>query len=410
MEDRQCKECGSLISSETDSKFCNACVLKSALRPTEVVGGEVELESAEKSEAGSGGWEGLLWTQDKLPRWVDRYRLVRQIGEGAFGIVYAAEQREPIRRQVAVKIVKPGHESEEILARFDAERQALALMDHPNVAHVLDGGQTSNGRPYFVMELVRGEPLSSYCRRVRPSLRELLRLFTQICEGVGHAHQRGIIHRDLKPTNILVEGEAESATPKVIDFGIAKATGALLTERTILTQTGQLLGTLEYMSPEQALTSGLDVDVRSDVYSLGAVLYELLCGRPPIQRMRKADYKLNEILEKIEKELPAKPSAITDARVFLREGTNLLRASDLDWIVLKALDKERSRRYETPTDFASDIATFLDGRPVLARAPTIAYKSGKFLRRNWKSVSAAAAVIFVIAGSLISLKAQRRRE
>ena len=210
--------------------------------------------------------------------------------------MYAAEQRKPIRRKVAVKIVKAGVASGEVIARFEAERQALALMDHPNVAHVIDAGQTDDGFPYFVMELVQGLPLNQYCKKNRPSITDLLKLFLQICDGVAHAHPLGIIHRDLKPSNILIEGEGVAAAPKIIDFGIAKATGSMLTDKTLLTHSGQLLGTLEYMSPEQALSGGYDVDVRSDVYSLGAVLYEMLCGQTPVKRLPAEQFRLVEFV------------------------------------------------------------------------------------------------------------------
>lgn len=347
---------------------------------------------------------------ERLPIVVDRYRLVRRIDEGGFGVVYAAEQRAPFRRQVAFKIVKANLASDEVLARFEAERQALALMDHPNVAHVLDAGQTKDGLPYFVMELVRGLPLIEYCRRHRPALRDLLNLFIKICDGVAHAHQRGIIHRDLKPSNILVSGEGEKAEPKIIDFGIAKATGSLLTEKTVLTLPGQLLGTLQYMSPEQALTDGLDVDVRSDIYSLGAVLYELLCGSPPVPRMKKEDFRLDVMLETIRDGAVKKPSLACDPDLpFLDKSTKLARARDLDWIVLMALEKERSRRYESALALAADFKAFLEGRPVRARAPSLAYRTDRFLRRNWKGVSATM-VIGVMLVLSVNLHRQRQEE
>ncbi|WP_020474732.1 protein kinase domain-containing protein [Zavarzinella formosa] len=320
-----------------------------------------------------------------------RYKLIEPLGEGGMGSVWMARQASPMRRTVAVKLIKPGMDSKEVLTRFEAERQALALMDHPNISKVLDAGQTEAGRPFFVMELVRGEPISRYCDDHRLTLRERLKLFIPICQAVQHAHQKGIIHRDLKPTNILVAEYDDRPIPKVIDFGIAKATGQALTDRTLMTGFGAVLGTPEYMSPEQASFNSLDVDGRSDVYSLGVILYELLTGATPLGRPAPlAD--LAGVLRELRELDPPRPSdrlrnprtlpTIAAARsAEPRELVHGIRG-ELDWIVLRALEKDRSRRYQTVGELAADIGRYLDGQPVKAAPPSVVYRAGKFARRH----------------------------
>ena len=286
---------------------------------------------------------------------VGPYRIQRRIGRGGMGEVYEAEQLEPVRRHVALKVIRWGLDSDEVVARFETERQALALMDHPNIAHVLDAGATDRGRPYFVMEFVKGVPLHEYCDTQRLDTRQRLELFMQICEAVQHAHQKGIIHRDLKPTNILVETHGERAVPKIIDFGVAKATSQKLTEHSVFTEFGQLIGTPEFMSPEQAEMSGLDVDTRTDVYALGVVLYWLLAGVLPFEPDELRANGLDEIRRKIREEEPPRPSTalskLRDKSVAVAtrrrsDPTKLSRSlrGDLDWIVMKALEKDRTRR------------------------------------------------------------------
>ncbi len=346
------------------------------------------------------------------------YKLLQQIGEGGFGTVFMAEQEQPIRRRVALKILKPGMDTRQVVARFEAERQALALMDHPNIARVLDAGATAAGRPYFAMELVKGIPIQQYCDTQRLSTRERLALFIDVCRAVQHAHQKGIIHRDLKPSNILVGLHDGKAVPKVIDFGIAKALERKLTEKTLFTDFRQMIGTPAYMSPEQTEISGLDVDTRSDIYSLGVLLYELLTGALPfdLERLQKAGY--GEILRIIREEEPAKPStkvstlAGTSSSVAACRRTEpaklgaLLRG-ELDWIVMKTLEKERARRYETADALASDVQRYLDDEPVLAGAPSRVYRARKFVRRHRVGVLTTAALVLLLgiglAGTSVGL-------
>jgi serine/threonine-protein kinase len=297
------------------------------------------------------------------------YKLLQQIGEGGMGVVFMAEQTEPIQRTVALKIIKPGMDTRQVIARFEAERQALAMMDHPNIARVIDAGKTDTGRPYFVMELVKGVPITKYCDEKQLTLRERLALFKTVCEAVQHAHQKGIIHRDLKPTNVLVAEYDNRAVPKVIDFGVAKATAQKLTERTMFTEFGQVIGTVEYMSPEQAKFNQLDIDTRSDIYSLGVLLYELLTGSTPFERERLQSAAFDEVLRIIREEEPPKPStrlstSETLPSVAANRHTEPARLSkdvsgELDWIVMKALEKDRSRRYETANGFAMDVQRYL---------------------------------------------------
>ena len=331
------------------------------------------------------------------------YKLIQELGEGGFGVVYLAEQQEPVRRQVALKIIKPGMDTREVITRFEAERQALALMDHPNIAHVHDAGATESGRPYFVMELVHGVPITDYCDQHDMTIRERLELFVTVCQAVQHAHHKGIIHRDLKPSNVLVAENEDVPVPKVIDFGVAKATGARLTDRTTVTGLGQLVGTPMYMSPEQAGRNGQDVDTRSDIYSLGVLLYELLTGRPPFdkERFRQASY--DEICAIIREQEPPKPSTrittVGEAATTISAHRHTSPAQlsrtlrgELDWIVMKALEKDRRRRYETATAFAQDIQRYLQDEPVEACPPSTLYRLRKFTRRNRTVVVATAAV------------------
>jgi WD40 repeat protein len=342
---------------------------------------------------------------------VGRYKLLQRIGEGGMGTVYLAQQQEPLRRLVALKLIKAGMDSAQILARFEQERQALALMDHPNVAKVLDAGATEQGRPYFVMELVHGVPITTYCDEHRLSLRERLELFVAVCLAVQHAHQTGVIHRDLKPSNVLVAQYDNKPVPKVIDFGVAKAQGQQLTERTLCTGVGAVIGTLEYMSPEQAQLNQLDIDTRSDVYSLGALLYELLTGSTPLDRQRLRQEALLEVLRLIREEEPLKPSERLKSSRDLRslseewrkEFVKLVRRvrGDLDCIVMKALEKDRDRRYQTADGLAQDIERFLRDEPVGARPPSAAYRLRKFVKRNRGAMLAGVLVFLTLVAGVI---------
>jgi len=338
---------------------------------------------------------------------IGRYKLLEQIGEGGFGIVYLAEQEQPVRRRVALKIIKLGMDTREVIARFEAERQALALMDHPHIAKVLDAGATQTGRPYFVMELVQGVPITEYCNRRKLPLRERLHLFSLVCGAVQHAHQKGIIHRDIKPSNVLVTFVDDKPAPKVIDFGIAKATQARLTEHTLFTELGQFIGTPAYMSPEQSDPIGADVDTRSDIYSLGVLLYELLTGTTPFDGKALRNAGLDEIKRIIREDEPPRPStrlsrlgAELDAVARLRAiAPSRLRATlrgDLDWIVMKALEKDRRRRYETANGLAMDLERHLAGEPVVAAPPSASYRLHKFVKRNRTPVAAGGAVALAL--------------
>ena len=335
------------------------------------------------------------------------YKLLEQIGEGGFGVVYMAEQQQPIRRTVALKILKPGMETRQVVARFEAERQALALMDHPNVARVLDGGETASGRPFFVMELVKGVPITTYCDEHRLTPRERLGLFAIVCQAVQHAHQKGIIHRDLKPTNVLIAAYDGKPVPKLIDFGVAKAMGQRLTERTLATGFGNIVGTLDYMSPEQAEFNAMDVDTRADIYSLGVLLYELLTGTTPLTHERLKRAAMEEALRLIREEDPPKPSSrLSETKESLAsisaqrklEPARLTKEvrGDLDWIVMKALEKDRNRRYATPGNFADDIERYLRSEAILARPPSALYRLTKFAQRRRMAVLTVVAVVLAL--------------
>ncbi len=321
-----------------------------------------------------------------------KYKLIEEIGAGGMGSVFMAQQIEPVKRAVAVKVIKAGMDSKAVLARFEAERQALALMDHPNIAKVLDAGTTDGGRPFFVMELVKGTPITQFCDERKLTPRQRLELFVPVCQAIQHAHQKGIIHRDIKPSNVLVTLYDDRPVPKVIDFGVAKATATKLTERTLVTGFGALIGTLEYMSPEQAELKPLDIDTRSDVYSLGVLLYELLTGQTPLGQQRLKEIGLLEMLRRLREEETVSPSArlrsLPDLP-FLAEQrrtgpARLVRLvrDELDWIVMKSLEKDRNRRYETAAALAEEIRRYLHDEPVQAGPPSAGYRLSKFLKRN----------------------------
>ena len=337
----------------------------------------------------------------------EKYKLLEELGSGGMGVVYKAEQIKPVKRDVALKIIKLGMDTKQVVARFETERQALAVMDHPNIAKVFDGGTTETGRPYFVMEIVRGLPITEYCDKHKLTTRERLELLTHVCQAIQHAHQKGVIHRDLKPSNILVVVQEEKPVPKIIDFGIAKATEHSLTERTLFTEQGQLIGTPEYMSPEQAEMSGLDVDTRTDIYSLGVILYELLVGVLPFdpETLRKAGF--GEIQRIIRETDPPKASTRlsslgdTQTSIAQQRGTDVASLQkqlkgDLDWITMKAMEKDRTRRYSTASDLAADISRHVKKEPIIARPPSNIYNIGKFIRRHKVGVMAAALVILVV--------------
>jgi tetratricopeptide (TPR) repeat protein len=387
------------------------------LRVYERAGSFLERPAAPPGESDRGPTEDQAETQVMPAAAVGPYKLLQPIGEGGMGTVYMAEQVRPVRRHVAMKIIKAGMDSRHVVARFEAERQALALMDHPNIAKVLDAGTTAEGRPYFVMELVKGVPITRYCDEHRLTPPQRLELFVPVCRAVQHAHQKGIIHPDLKPSNVLIARYDGRPVPKVIDFGVAKATGPKLTERTLFTEFGSVVGTLEYMSPEQAQLNQLDVDTRSDIYSLGVLLYELLTGTTPLDRRRLKETALLEALRLIREEEPPRPSTrlgtteelpsiAANRGVEPKKLSGLVRG-ELDWVVMKALEKERSRRYETASSLARDLERYLKDEPVQACPPSAAYRFRKFARRNKRALATAAllgvillAAVGAVAGSL----------
>ena len=339
------------------------------------------------------------------------YKLLQQIGEGGMGVVYMAEQEQPVRRRVALKIIKPGMDSGQIIARFEAERQALAMMDHQNIARVLDAGATPSGRPYFVMELVHGVPITQFCDQKQLSPRQRLELFIPVCQAIQHAHQKGIIHRDIKPSNVLVTMYDDKPVPKVIDFGVAKAIEQRLTEKTLFTQFGAFIGTFEYMSPEQAELNAFGVDTRSDIYSLGVLLYELLTGSTPLDRTRLRQAALDEVIRLIREEEPPRPSVrlssigdlpgIAAARHTEPGRLATLVQGELDWIVMRCLEKDRSRRYETASALAKDAERYLCDEPVEACPPSAIYRLRKFGRKHRGPLVAASLVFLALLGGMI---------
>jgi WD40 repeat protein/serine/threonine protein kinase len=420
---------------ETKSKKQRDAYLDEVCRGDRKLRAEVEVLLKAHDQAGSFLEEpavGAKVTLDESPLTegpgtkIGRYKLLQLIGEGGFGVVYMAEQERPIRRRVALKIIKLGMDTKQVIARFEAERQALAMMDHPNIARVFDAGATETGRPYFVMELVKGTPVTDYCDKNNLETRQRLELFIDVCRAIQHAHQKGIIHRDIKPSNVMITLHDGKPVPKIIDFGIAKATQNRLTEKTLFTEFRQFIGTPEYMSPEQAEMSGLDVDTRSDIYSLGVLLYELLTGTTPFEadRLRSAAY--DEIRRIIREDEPPRPStrlstlgdALTDIAKHRNVQPGELRRivrGDLDWVVMKSLEKDRTRRYETANELAQDIGRHLSDEPVIAGPPSTVYRLRKFVRRNRTTVAsslllATAIVVGLIVSTMLYFQAEQARE
>ena len=342
------------------------------------------------------------------------YKLRERLGAGGMGVVWAAEQKQPLRRKVALKVIKPGMDSEKIIARFEAEREALSLMDHPNIARVLDAGTTDQGRPYFVMELIRGVPITEYCDAHKLTIRERLELFTHVCRAIQHAHQKGIIHRDIKPSNVLVTELDGTPVPKVIDFGVAKALYQPLTDRSVYTGVFQAVGTLAYMSPEQAALSATDVDTRADIYGLGVLLYELLTGSTPFDRQRLEIAAIDEACRIIREQDPPKPSTKIAA---LGEKATVISASrrtdpatlnkamrgELDWIAMKALEKDRNRRYETSLSLAADVRRFLDNEPVTACPPSTFYRLKKYVSRHKTATVSLVAIVAAVSLAVLGV-------
>ena len=354
------------------------------------------------------------------PKRIGPYQILRVIGEGGMGVVYEAQQRQPVKRRVALKMMKIGMDTKDVVGRFQAERQALAVMEHPGVAKILDAGVSESGRPYFVMEIVRGIRMDEYCNQQRLTIRQRLDLFISVCNAVQHAHQKGVIHRDLKPSNVLVTERDGKPHPKIIDFGIAKATGVRLTDDTVVTTMGLALGTLAYMSPEQAEMSELDVDTRTDVYSLGVMLYELLAGRVPIDPKQSGgaaflaqlvvrDKSTPTFKKKLAELTPERVARVAEARSTAVASLQKELTGDLEWIVLKAMEKDRNRRYETANSLAFDLDRHLRHQPTLAHPPTAKYRIQKFVRRNRGGVAFAVTMVLLLASFAVSMSVQARR-
>jgi len=405
----RCGKCGAPLSGFAPDGLCAACLLECALEPPE------DIVPAGAPPAPRPTVKVALPEEETPGAIIGRYKLLEKVGEGGFGVIYVAEQREPVKRRVALKIIKLGMDTRQVVARFEAERQALALMDHPNIARVFDAGATETGRPYFVMELVRGIKITDYCDQNNLSTRERLDLFIKVCQAIQHAHQKGIIHRDIKPSNTLVTVNDGVPVPKVIDFGIAKATQGELTDKTLYTQFQQFIGTPAYMSPEQAEMTSLDIDTRCDIYALGVLLYELLTGKTPFEQKDLLKAGLDGIRRIIREQEPPRPSTrvsllraeerTTTAKrrsLDLPKLVHLLRG-DLDWIVMKCLEKDRTRRYETANGLAMDVQRYLKQEPVMACPPSSWYRFKKVVQRNRPVVAATCGVtLSLLAGSGIS--------
>jgi serine/threonine protein kinase/tetratricopeptide (TPR) repeat protein len=402
-----CKHCEKPLPENHSGRICPACLMAEALQVSEVLeGGSLE-ETNPESYRESAIPDSLEGTKIGLD---GRYKLLQKIGEGGFGTVYMAEQSKPVRRRVAVKILKAGMDTRQFVARFEAERQALAMMDHPNIARIIDGGESEQGRPFLVMELVRGIPITTFCDEQNFGTEQRLNLFTKVCRAVQHAHQKGIIHRDLKPGNILVTVEdGAEPVPKVIDFGVAKAADTPLTDKTLFTRFEQMIGTPAYMSPEQAGThASHDVDTRADIYALGVLLYELLTGTTPIEEATLKGAAFDEVRRILREDEAPRPSARLSS-LELERRTTIAKSrdtqsvtlgrqlrGDLDWIVMKAIEKDRRRRYDTANALAADVERHLEDEPVSAGPPTAAYRTGKFLRRHKSTVAVAAAMLLLL--------------
>ena len=406
MEQVRCPECGAILPPDVSAEQCPSCLMQLGLKAAE------PLDDSSSSERVELKLEAAIAPAAHLGERIGAYRILETLGEGGMGIVYLAEQELPFRRQVALKVIKLGMDTREVVARFESERQAMALMDHPNIASVLDAGATDDGRPYFVMEYVPGIPVTEYCDAQHLSTRARLQLFAQVCTAIQHAHQKGIIHRDLKPTNVLVMEQDGRPVPKVIDFGIAKAIDRQLAERTLFTAHGLLVGTPEYMSPEQASLGEENLDTRTDIYSLGVLLYELLVGALPFDGrvLRRAGY--DELRRIIREQEPVRPSTRVEllgaeaadiARRRHTDTTALRRQlrGDLDWITMKAIDKVRSRRYASASEFGADLARHLNNEPVIARPPSASYRIAKFVRRHKGTVAASVTIFSALAIGLV---------
>jgi len=404
-DEKRCPKCDALLPTDAPEGPCPRCLMKAVLSEKKA---EVTIEGPMIEGPGT---------------MIGRYELLELIGEGGMGLVYLAEQKEPVKRRVALKIIKPGMDSKQVIARFEAEKQALALLDHPNIAHVFDAGTTETGRPYFVMEYVKGLSIVKYCDDRKLNIEQRLRLFEQVCEGVHHAHQKGIIHRDIKPSNILVSVHGDRAVPKIIDFGIAKAITQPLTDKTFVTFAGQLLGTPEYMSPEQVDLATQDIDTRSDIYSLGVVLYELLAGILPFEEESFARAGLAEIQQTIRELEPASPSIRLTSlgekakTIAASRGTQVIALArrlhrELEWIPLKAMRKDRCRRYRSASELADDVRNYLNGLPLIAGPETVVYRVQKFVRKHAGSVAtvsmvAVAIVLGLVVSTALYFRAQR---
>jgi len=401
----ECPRCGTALLVDAPEGLCPACLMEQGL----------EIPSTRE-----GGTSDLSGVTTKAADLIGPYRLLQKLGEGGMGEVWLAEQVEPVKRKVALKVIKQGMDTKQVVARFEVERQALAMMDHPAIAKVYDAGATPRGRPYFVMELVKGVPITEHCDRHRLTNRQRLDLFMQVCEGVQHAHHKAVIHRDLKPGNVLVSIQNDKPVPKIIDFGVAKATAQKLTEKTMYTQLGAMIGTPAYMSPEQAEVTGQDIDTRTDVYALGVMLYELLVGALPFDMKEFQETSLQGIIRKIREDEPPKPStrlttlgehSTESARKRRTEVPALKRelTGDLDWITLKALEKDRTRRYSSPQEFAADIQRYLTDQPVLASPPSTAYRAKKFVKRHTWGVAAVAVGVLVLIAFAATMAVQAKR-